>query len=123
MRSAKRTRSSAPRPPPAPSHNVATPSTVAGTSTTANADAIPAALPSMRVRMGTPMAASWRSVPVSRSPANAGKASITMSSGTSSCSTAAAVHSPKRATLGRSMAGRRVNSFCLCASSHVVTPV
>ena len=120
---ANRRRSSPRVPNPAPIANVVTPRIVAGTSTTASAPAVPSALPKSSDRADTPSAATCRSVPLSRSPATAGNASMMMSRGTSSCSTAAADHSPKRATAALSIAGRLVNSFCLCASSSVVTPV
>ena len=45
-----------------------------------------------------------------------------MKSGSSTSKPSAAVSSPKRWTAVRSCAGRYLNSFCLCASSHAATP-
>jgi hypothetical protein len=84
------------------STSVAEPSIVAGTSSTARQVARPSVFPARNCERGTPRLTIWRSVPISRSPANAANASNMIRSGSNTCSTWAAVSSPKRCSAVRS---------------------
>ena len=89
----------------------ALPRMAAGISSSARAPATPSALPRARSRREIPVARSCLSVPCSRSPARAPKASRMMSSGTRYWSTCAAVSAPSRWPAVASCAGRMRKSF------------